>query len=374
MIHLGVNLDILPKQRDRLPVLPHQKRRSLPLQTSTRANNKVSPRKRLLSIGVTTINMAVIGLIGYSVYAYSNSNNPTYGVGHSVAQSVSNPLDTLSSAEIAVTIAKMTGLEEELAVTNQADTINLYIKAAIIEKEYVTKTQILSSKIKSKEDIVRHTVTSGDTVPGLATAYGVTSDSIRWSNGLTRDELVTGNTLFIPPVNGFVYVVGVGDTPEKLAETYSANALEITAFNDAELKGLTIGDQIVIPNGVKQRMPLLLKYRANYGNNGYWRGYCTWYVATKITVPNNWGNANTWDNFARLTPGWVVSTRPVVGAIAQSNSGAEGHVAIVEAVSDDGTMIKYSDMNGLAGWGVEGRTADWVPANRSFQNFIYRSQ
>jgi surface antigen len=69
-----------------------------------------------------------------------------------------------------------------------------------------------------------------------------------------------------------------------------------------------------------------------------------------------------------------VSTTPVVGAIAQSNSGPEGHVAIVEAVSDDGAMIKYSDMNGLAGWGREGRTADWVPARSRFQNFIYRTE
>ncbi len=307
-------------------------------------------------------------------FIYSGNQSTSYGVYNTEAESSSNPLDSLSAAEVAVNVARMTGLPEELAVTNQADTIGLYLKAAINEREYVTPGQVLSANIKSRQDITEHTVAGGESLPILASKYGVTSDSIKWSNDLRDDRIDPGRVLVIPPVNGFVYVVGVGDTPEKLAESYGANAAEITAFNDAEVAGLKIGERIVIPNGTKQRMPAILKYKANYGQNGYWRGYCTWYVATKISVPNNWGNANTWDNFARVSPGWIVSPVPVVGAIAQSNSGAEGHVAIVEAVSDDSTMIKYSDMNGLAGWGVEGRTPDWVPAHRSFQNFIYRAQ
>lgn len=348
-----------------------QKRQTIP--ATQREFFRKKTKKRLIAIGLVISNLAILAGVTYMAFIYSGSQSPSYGVSLTNAEIRSNPLDTLSAAEIAVNIAQMTGLGEELAVTNQADTIDLYLKAAVIEKEYVTKTQILSSDIKSKEDIIEHTVAAGETVAVLATKFGVTSDSIRWSNGIQDDVLAPGKVLLIPPVNGFVYIVGVGDTPQKLAETYSANAEEITAFNDAELKGLVIGDRIVVPNGVKQRLPAFLRFKANYGNNGYWRGYCTWYVANKISVPNNWGNANTWDNFARLTPGWIVSPKPVVGAIAQSNAGPEGHVAIVEAVSDDGTMIKYSDMNGLAGWGVEGRTPDWVPATPRFQNFIYRS-
>jgi surface antigen len=98
------------------------------------------------------------------------------------------------------------------------------------------------------------------------------------------------------------------------------------------------------------------------GGNLYTYGYCTWYVANKVAVPSNWGNANTWDNRAALS-GWVVSPIPRAGAVAQTDRGSEGHVAYVEAVSEDGTMIKYSDMNGLAGWGRVGYS-DWVPASQ----------
>ncbi len=377
-LYKGLSLDILPRNQPSkttasktLQTKPIMKM-SGNLNTSRPARRKRILKKKLVRYSLVVFNLAVIASVSYLAFNYTDNQATSYGFSNTMAEETSNPLDSLSAAEVAVNIAKLTGLPQELAVTNQADTIDLYLKAAINEGEFVTKGQILSASIKSKQDIIEHAVSQDETVSILATKYGVTSDSIKWSNGLSQDALEVGAKLSIPPVNGFVYIVGVGDTPEKLAESYSANADAIIAFNDAELGGLKVGDKIVIPNGTKQRIPAFLRYKANYGQNGYWRGYCTWYVASKINVPNNWGNANTWDNFAKVSPGWTVSSAPVVGAIAQSNSGAEGHVAIVEAVSEDGSMIKYSDMNGLAGWGVEGRTAEWVPARRSFQNFIIR--
>jgi surface antigen len=92
-------------------------------------------------------------------------------------------------------------------------------------------------------------------------------------------------------------------------------------------------------------------------------------VANRIKVPTNWGNANTWAYYARLS-GWTVSSRPIPGAIAQNpNMSYWGHVAFVEEVSPDGTMMKYSDMNGLAGWGRVGYS-NWVPIS-TYPNYIY---
>jgi surface antigen len=68
--------------------------------------------------------------------------------------------------------------------------------------------------------------------------------------------------------------------------------------------------------------------------------------------------------------GWSVSSKPTVGAIAQTPyaAGGEGHVAIVDGVSADGTQIKFRDMNGLAGWGRVGYSG-WVSAS-TFPNYI----
>jgi surface antigen len=108
-----------------------------------------------------------------------------------------------------------------------------------------------------------------------------------------------------------------------------------------------------------------------YGYNGYDYGYCTWYVATQIAVPSNWGNASSWSYYASLS-GWHVSSTPTVGAIAQTPyaAGGLGHVAVVNAVSADGTQIQYRDMNGIAGWGRVGYSG-WVSASR-YPHYITR--
>lgn len=373
-------MDILPRKKKPSVKISSRKPVAFSLNTDNSSINKkpLSPktktRRKSLRYALVSINILILATVGYLVVNYSTSTTVSYGSLSGEESRTINPLDKLSSADIAANIANMTGMPEALAVNNQANTVNLYLNASVTERDYVTKSQILSPEIKSKEDIVIHTVVEGDTLASLARKYGVTSDSIAWSNDV-RYELVPGMKLYIPPVNGLIYQVGVNDTPQVIADRFTANAEEIVAFNDAEISGLLVGDRIVVPDGVKPRtLSDLRNYQATYGYNGYWYGYCTWYVATRIDVPNNWGDANTWDNYARVTPGWVVTQTPVVGSIAQSNRGPDGHVAVVEEVSEDGKFIKFSDMNGLAGWNRVGLNTEWLPIDGGFgfENFIYR--
>lgn len=295
--------------------------------------------------------------------------------------SETNPLDQLSSADIAANASRIANMPEATAVTNQADTVSAEL-AVTANDSLVSKPQIIASDLKTRFDVQDYLVKEGDTVSSIAAKYNVTSDSIRWSNNLSGETVTVGAHLSIPPLNGVVYTVAGGDTAQSLASKFSASADQITAFNDAEISGLKPGEKIVIPNGKVQQVATTSVYArssssasysfgssAIYGSNGYDWGFCTWYVANRISVPSNWGNANTWDNLAPLS-GWTVSSTPRQGAIAQRNTGSFGHVAYVEAVSPDGTQIKYSDMNGLAGFARVGYSG-WVSAS-SFENYIYR--
>lgn len=305
-------------------------------------------------------------------------------LGSHMSAAPSNPIDQLSSTDIALTVARMSSLPEATAITNQSQSQAVALATASVAADTVAaKPQVVATGLKSSADITTYVVQSGDSVTSLSQKFGITSDSIRWSNGLTSEVLTPGTKLKIPPVNGIVYTIKSGDTIDTVAQKFSANREKIVAFNDTEMKGLVPGVQIMVPDGT-QAVPMTAAQVAArtasnfgtalpwgaapiYGYNGYDYGYCTWYVANKIAVPANWGNANTWDNYAPAS-GWRVSTVPTVGAIAQSDKGAEGHVAYVEAVSDDGTMLKYSDMNGLAGFGRVGYS-DWVP-NTKFMHYI----
>jgi surface antigen len=292
-----------------------------------------------------------------------------------------NPLDQLSSADIAVNVSRLANLPETTAVTNQAQTENA--EQAIIQSSasLVSKPQIVATVFKSNKDIKTYLAKKGDSVASIAAKFGVTSDSIQWSNDLSGNSVSPGQKLYIPPVNGIVYIVKPGDKPGSLAQFYHSNAQQIIAYNDAEIGGLKPGERIIIPNGQLESSGAAT-YSSNsftsgfpwgtgplYNGNGYDYGFCTWYVATQISVPSNWGNASSWSYYAALS-GWNVSSRPAAGAVAQTPyaAGGEGHVAIVDAVNASGTMIKYRDMNGLAGWGAVGYSG-WVPVS-TFANYI----
>lgn len=341
-------------------------------------------RRRLVRYSLVATNIALLSGVGLFVASAAHSPDPATQSALLSANSNSaapGPLDSVSSVDIAVNIARTTGLAESVAVTNQSDSMEAVAAVAPADTAVIAKPQIVATNAKSSSDIQTYVVQMGETIPSIAAKFNITSDSIRWTNNLTGDEVRAGTELTIPPVTGIVYTVLSGDTADSIAQKFRANKDQIIAFNDAEIGGIVAGQRIVIPNGQKPPTAAPTTYSfydggagafaATYGYNGYDRGWCTWYVANKIAVPTNWGNASTWDDRARLS-GWTVSQTPRPGAIAQKNGGW-GHVGLVEDVKVEGgvTYIKYSDMNGLAGFNRVGYS-DWVPAIGKYQNFIYR--
>ncbi len=336
-------------------------------------------RKRLLRTSILAVNLLILASV--VVFVLQNSRTSQSSTASSAVISSStdavNPLDQLSSADIAVNVARMTNIAEATSAANQADSVNALLSVSPADQTVVAKPQVVATVFKSNKDIQTYITTSGDTVSKLAARFHISSDSIRASNGITGDQLTSGQSLYIPPFNGIVYIVRSGDTPASLASKFNSNKDQIIAFNDAEITGLTVGTRIIIPNGQLAPSPVgpgpgafVGSFAATYGGNGYDYGFCTWYVANRVPVPTNWGNAYTWAIYAAQS-GWNVSSTPHVGSIAQTSYGGfGGHVAYVEAVSPDGSEIKYSDMNGIAGWGRVGYSG-WVPVSK-FEHYISR--
>ena len=309
----------------------------------------------------------------------------------SAGEEAVGPLDELSSADIALNVAKVTALPEANSVQNKADTINASLAVAAADEKVVAKPQIVSEGLKSKQDIIEYKTQKGDTVKGIAEKFGITPATIRNSNNLDGNNVAVGVELLISPVNGLVYQVSSGDTPESIANRFEIDKQTLVSINDAELTNkFKVGEYIIIPDAVVQQEQSGDNSRANnspsygsvnsfsfgftpiYGGNNYAYGWCTYYASARSGAPGGWGNASTWDDYAALTPGWSVSMIPRVGSIAQRDGGA-GHVGIVEDVRmhRGQLQIQYSDMNGLAGFNSVGRSG-WVPAHQDFQRFIYR--
>lgn len=340
-----------------------------------------SLRRHALRAGLILLNVSLlIGVVLVVVLnpAHSSGSAPTPAMADDV-QAVAQPVDQLASVDIAVTVARMTNLPEAAAVTNQADSEGIQLAVASSNDAVVNKPQAVSTTFISNKDIHTYIAKSGDTITSIAKKFSISTNSVLWSNGLTSDYLVPGTPLVIPPVNGIAYTVRSGDTPSSLAAKYHSDTEKIIAYNDAEITGLKAGEKIIIPNGQIEAVATSYYYgygfawgqNAIYGFNGYDYGNCTWYVATQIAVPANWGNAATWAAGARAA-GWHVSSVPTVGAIAQTPYGAGGlgHVGIVVAVN--GNQVEIRDMNNYGDGGGYGRVGQgWVPIS-TYPNYITR--
>lgn len=335
---------------------------------------------KLNRIGLVSFNMVFLAIAVMVVLLGSRADHEAdVQVLRSVSSTPVSPTDKMTSYDVASNVAKAANLYEGTAVANQAQSAKVAVAMSSNDTAIAAKPQIVSTALKSWRDIRQYSVAEGDNIPSIAQKFGVTSESIRWSNNLTGDSVSVGNKLYIPPMNGVVHTVAAGDTAASLAAKYRANADQIAQYNDAETGGLVVGRRIIIPNG--QLVPTTRTATATrttaasssftpiYGGNGYDWGWCTYYAAGRAGAPGNWGNANTWAYYAARS-GWTVSSRPVAGAIFQTPAGWAGHVGIVEEVSADGAQIKISDMNGIAGFGRVGYSG-WISTS-TYPNYIYR--
>lgn len=341
--------------------------------------------------GVLATNIALLGLVGGLVLHNTTANSET-SAGSQALLAVSDshgqadPLDTLSSADVAVHVARLTQLDESTAVTNKADTVNAELVVTSSDDKVIAKPQIVSTSLKSNKDIRKYVTVSGDTVSSIATKFGVTSDTIRLSNNVSGEALAVGKELLISPVNGIVYVVKAGDTADSIASRFRADRAQVIAFNDAEVGGLRVGETIVIPDGLQPQATRSGGYSSSYaqggfafggsaiyGGNGYDYGWCTWHAANRRNqigrpIPTNLGNAISWLGAARAA-GLATGSEPRDGAVLyHTNIGGLGHVAFVEKVNSDGTVL-VSDMN-YPIWGkVTFRTLS--PGEASSYRYIY---
>ncbi len=288
-------------------------------------------------------------------------------------------LDATASADVAAKVASHTDLVISADATQKASKLNSQVALAG-DEQTLAKRQVVTTAQTQRHGITNYVVQPGDTLSGIASKFNVTSNTVRWANGISNaDDITPGQTLKILPITGLLYTVQSGDTTASLASKFQANDAQIAEYNNADVKGLSVGQQIVVPDGVIQEAapkpqatviapvaaaaPTTQHYAGSYGN-GYAFGYCTWYVASRRSVPSDWGNAASWYYNAQFS-GYAVGSVPAVGAIAWTPSGYYGHVAYVEGVS--GGMVTVSEMNYNGNWDrVTYRT---VPAS-SFR-YIY---
>lgn len=238
-----------------------------------------------------------------------------------------------------------------------------------IEKINIVDTSSLA------KGVIEYEVAEGESMDSIASAFGLSTDQIRWSNGKKTKDVSAGETLYLPAVPGIVYIVKEGDTTASIAEKYGSSAAEIEEKNNLTARGLSAGIRIVIPNGTlpeTERPEYVAPVRRTYtattsyrsvnlgytGSNPMPYGWCTWYAwqwryNAGRPLPSGLGNARYWA--AQLSSSYYIDGNPSYGDVFVSQAGYYGHVGIVTSngINSDGS-IQITDMNGACGWGCVG--------------------
>jgi len=113
----------------------------------------------------------------------------------------------------------------------------------------------------AKPEIIDYEVKKGETLASIASKFGISVDSIKWSNNLKSDLIKPGQRLKIPPEEGVVHKVTAGESIYSIAKKYGVPAQNIVNFPmndflDLDNFTLAIGQYLFVPGGKVIEKPL----------------------------------------------------------------------------------------------------------------------
>lgn len=168
-----------------------------------------------------------------------------------------NAGDKVTASETVAMIASVVnddmGTDAYEQINNQSAETKMALSGNAIAKLALVET---TSSSKAKTKYTKYVVKNGDTLWSIARDFGITTDSIKWTNGIADENMVKpGQTLNIPSVTGIVHVVQSGETIESIASKYKTSANLIISQNDLYGESITVGMEIIVPDGVIEAPP-----------------------------------------------------------------------------------------------------------------------
>ena len=153
---------------------------------------------------------------------------------------IASTIDLPSTSSISENYVTINSIYETTGTVSSSET-------AVVEKPTIIDTSNLDlDKIKT------HVVAEGESLDSIIAAYGskATKDQVRWSNGMKKEDLTVGATIYVPVLNGIAYKAKSGDTAAALAEKYGSNEEQIVAYNNLEDKEIAADQILILPNAI----------------------------------------------------------------------------------------------------------------------------
>lgn len=220
--------------------------------------------------------VAIMGIVTTNVVAASNPKttdvfagsliNDFLGKTHNTIVTADSPLYTTYHY---IPASSSLRIDQFTLGSENSDTTTTGIGGSLVKTNIIQDAQETNT-------VQKYVVEGGDTVSSIAEQFGVSTQTVLWSNNLTSSSTIKpGQTITILPVSGVSHTVVSGDTVASIASKYSAKQEDIISFNNLlSSDDLPIGMQVVVPGG-KQPAPVVVPTPSRSGgsyipsNNGY---------------------------------------------------------------------------------------------------------
>lgn len=198
------------------------------------------------------------------------------------------------------------------------------------------------------DQIAIYTVRSGDTLGSIAKMFGVSVNTIRWSNDLSSTGVIrVGQELVILPVNGVRYTVKKGDTIASIAKKFKGDVDEILNYNVlASSDDLVVGQSIVIPDGVVATPPATPRATSKNNVAKYTGPELIGYYLRPVPGPKTQGiHGNNGVDLGDPVGTPVVAAAPGQVIIARSSGWNGGYGEMIVITHPNGTQTLYGHLS-----------------------------
>ena len=223
---------------------------------------------------------------------------------------------------------------------------------------------------RPRVEILRYTVQRGDSVFGLAQAFGLEPESILWGNYDTLnddpDMLQPGLDLSILPVDGVLYRWQQGDTLESVATAFEVDPREIVDWPgnsiDPAEPVIQEGAVLVVPGGVREfrqwLIPIIARGNAGvgaaFGSGGcsgdfsggaFGSGAFIWPSANHYLSGNDYWSGHLAIDIAAGQGALLWASDSGVVVYAGWSGGGYGNMVMID--HGNGYQTLYAHMNGV---------------------------
>ncbi len=147
----------------------------------------------------------------------------------------------------------------------------------------------IPTAVELPENYIIYTVSSGDTLYGIANKYNTTVNDLIEYNNLSSTNLSIGQKLLIPSTNNEqnnydTYMVKSGDTLYKIANQYNTTVDNLMNINNLSTNLLSIGQKLLVPKESQSTAENYFEYVVVAGDTLY--GIANKYNTTVDQIKN----------------------------------------------------------------------------------------